>query len=143
MIDWLSWRWSFFLLVPIGLCGTLLSLAGLKRRPSASHAQKVAIDYLGATLLVATTTTLVLILDRRMQEIIGPHLRIVLAALFSFVTKAARRPETAEQFRSARLPGPLPNARAVQRYRVRGKQPGARNETQKLPRPDKNGFGEK
>lgn len=27
MIDYLSWRWSFFLLVPIGLCGTLLSLA--------------------------------------------------------------------------------------------------------------------
>jgi EmrB/QacA subfamily drug resistance transporter len=82
MIDYLSWRWSFFLLVPIGLCGTLLSLAGLKRRPPASHARSVAIDYLGATLLVATTTTLVLILDRRMQEIIGPQLRIGLAALF-------------------------------------------------------------
>jgi len=55
MIDYLSWRWSFFLLVPIGLCGTLLSLAGLKRRPSADRPD-VSIDYLGAALLIATTT---------------------------------------------------------------------------------------
>jgi MFS family permease len=70
MIDYLSWRWSFFLLVPIGLCGTLLSLAGLKRRPSADRPD-VSIDYLGAALLIATTTTLVLIFDRRTHEIVA------------------------------------------------------------------------
>ncbi|MGB7949638.1 MAG: MFS transporter, partial [Candidatus Binatia bacterium] len=81
MIDYLSWRWSFFLLVPIGLCGTLLSLAGLKRRPSA-HRPDVSIDYLGAALLIATTTTLVLIFDRRTHEIVDSSAQIGLALLF-------------------------------------------------------------
>jgi MFS family permease len=41
----------------------------------------VSIDYLGATLLVATTTTLVLIFDRRTHEIIGPSMKFALALL--------------------------------------------------------------
>jgi Na+/melibiose symporter-like transporter len=81
MIDYLSWRWSFFLLVPIGLCGTLLTLASLRRRPSVSQHHDVSIDYFGAALLVATTTTLVLIFDRRTHEIIGENLKIALALL--------------------------------------------------------------
>ena len=79
MIDYLSWRWSFFLLVPIGLCGTLLTLASLRRQPRKSQHQNVSIDYLGATLLVATTTTLVLIFDRRTHEIIGATMKMALA----------------------------------------------------------------
>ena len=81
MIDYLSWRWSFFLLVPIGLCGTLLTLASLRRRAPASQHHNVSIDYLGATLLVATTTMLVLIFDRRTHEIIGANMKIALALL--------------------------------------------------------------
>src|ERR671918_1641021 len=30
MIDYFSWRWSFFFPVPLGLCGTLLALANVK-----------------------------------------------------------------------------------------------------------------
>ena len=81
MIDYLSWRWSFFLLVPIGLGGTLLTLASLRRRPPAFQRHNVSIDYLGAALLVATTTTLVLIFDRRTHEMIGTNLKIALALL--------------------------------------------------------------
>src|SRR4249919_2888882 len=81
MIDYLSWRWSFFLLVPIGLGGTLLTLASLKRRPPAFQHHNVSIDYLGAALLVATTTSLVLIFDRRTHEMIGTNLKIALALL--------------------------------------------------------------
>src|SRR4029434_9468758 len=81
MIDYLSWRWSFFLLVPIGLCGTLLTLASLRHRPAASQHHNVSIDYLGATLLVATTTTLVLIFDRRHNETIVANMRMALALL--------------------------------------------------------------
>jgi EmrB/QacA subfamily drug resistance transporter len=79
MIDYFSWRWSFFLLVPVGLCGTLLTLASLRRRPRVSQHHNVSIDYLGATLLIGTTTTLVLIFDRRTHEIIGASMKIVLA----------------------------------------------------------------
>jgi EmrB/QacA subfamily drug resistance transporter len=82
MIDYLSWRWSFFLLVPIGLCGAVLTLASLRRRPPVSQHPSVSIDYLGAALLVVTTTTLVLIFDRRTQEIIGSNMKIALALLF-------------------------------------------------------------
>lgn len=82
MIDTLSWRWSFFFLVPIGLCGALLTLANFKRHPPSSRHSDVSIDYLGAALLVATTTTLVLIFDRRTHELIGTDLKLVLAASF-------------------------------------------------------------
>ncbi len=82
MIDYLSWRWSFFLLVPIGLCGAVLTLASLRRRPPVSQHPNVCIDYLGAAFLVATTTTLVLIFDRRTHEIIGSNMKIALALLF-------------------------------------------------------------
>lgn len=44
MIDYLSWRYSFFFLVPIGICGTLLSLLNLKRRPLNSQGRAVSID---------------------------------------------------------------------------------------------------
>jgi EmrB/QacA subfamily drug resistance transporter len=82
MIDYFSWRWSFFLLVPIGLCGTLLTLASLRRGAAMSQRANVSIDYLGATLLVATTTSLVLIFDRRTHEIVGANMTIALALLF-------------------------------------------------------------
>lgn len=80
MIDYLSWRWAFFFLVPIGLFGALLSLGNSKRRPASPH--RHAIDYLGAALLFTATTTLVLILDRRTLDFMGTEARLALAALF-------------------------------------------------------------
>jgi EmrB/QacA subfamily drug resistance transporter len=77
MIDYLSWRYSFFFLVPIGICGTLLSLVNLKRRALNSHRRAVSIDYLGAALLFATTNALVMLLDRRTQQMMA-----ALAVLF-------------------------------------------------------------
>jgi MFS family permease len=53
----------------------------LRRRPSVAQYPKISIDYLGATLLVATTTTLVLIFDRRTHEIIGAGMKVALALL--------------------------------------------------------------
>src|SRR5207344_543788 len=49
--------------------------------PAVSQHHDVSIDYLGATLLVATTTTLVLIFDRRTHEIIGASMKMALALL--------------------------------------------------------------
>jgi EmrB/QacA subfamily drug resistance transporter len=83
MIDSFSWRWSFFFLVPIGLSGMLLALANSRRRAGAKrHHSAVSIDYFGAALLVATTSTLVLIFDRRTHELIGTPTKIMLAILF-------------------------------------------------------------
>ena len=82
MIDYFSWRWSFFFLVPIGLCGALLTVANFPYRRAAFRRPNASIDYLGAALLVATTTTLVFIFDRRTHEIIGKSSKFGLAVLF-------------------------------------------------------------
>jgi EmrB/QacA subfamily drug resistance transporter len=82
MIDYFSWRWSFFLLVPIGLCGAALALVNLKPHRAASARRVVSIDYLGAALLFAITTTLVFIFDRRTQQIIGGSTKIFLTLFF-------------------------------------------------------------
>jgi EmrB/QacA subfamily drug resistance transporter len=102
MIDYLSWRWSFFLLVPIGLCGTVLALANLKKRASQVRHQPVAIDYLGAALLFLATSAVVLIFDRRTQQVIGESTRVFFALLF-FATL------TAFFFHEARTKNPVVN----------------------------------
>ena len=69
MIDYLSWRWSFFLLAPVGFAGTALALINLKRRRHAAQSRELSIDYLGAALLFAITTTMVFLFDRRTHQI--------------------------------------------------------------------------
>ena len=81
MIDYFSWRWSFFFLVPIGLCGALLAAVNFRSRSAAARTPNVSIDYLGAALLVATTSTLILIFDRRTHEIFGASAKFGLGFL--------------------------------------------------------------
>lgn len=82
MIDYLSWRWSFFFLVPIGICGMLLTLLNVKQRPLVFPNRSASIDYLGAALLFATTSALVMLLDRRTQQMIPISFKVALAVLF-------------------------------------------------------------
>jgi EmrB/QacA subfamily drug resistance transporter len=83
MIDYFSWRWSFFLLVPVGFAGTLLALANMKRGRTVIAQHHGAVDYLGATLLFAITSTLVVIFDRRSQEMVGPNAKLLFWALLA------------------------------------------------------------
>lgn len=80
MIDYLHWRWTFFFLVPIGIIGALLTLGSFKSR--AIPVQRRPVDYVGALLLFATTTTLVLLLDRHMPQILGAGTRAALGGIF-------------------------------------------------------------
>ncbi len=82
MIDYFSWRWSFFLLSPIGFAGMLLALANLKRRAAEPRRAVLSIDYLGAALLFVITTVLVFIFDRRTQQIAGGGAKTFLVAAF-------------------------------------------------------------
>jgi len=82
MIDYFSWRWSFFLLAPIGFGGMLLALMNMKRRQVAPQHAIGSIDYLGAALLFAITTTLVFIFDRRTHQLIGSSTKFFLFAVF-------------------------------------------------------------
>jgi EmrB/QacA subfamily drug resistance transporter len=82
MIDYFSWRWSFYLLVPVGLGGTVLSLVNIKRRGVTRPHHAGSIDYVGAALLFAVTSILVFIFDRRTQQIIGSTANLFLCFLF-------------------------------------------------------------
>jgi MFS family permease len=82
MIDYFSWRWSFFLLAPVGFGGALLALANLKRRSLRTQPHSTSVDYLGAVLLFAITTTLVFLFDRRTQLIISGSTKMLLALFF-------------------------------------------------------------
>lgn len=82
MIDYFSWRWSFFLLAPIGFAGTLLALVNLRRRAVVGARHMGSIDYLGAALLFAITTTVVFMFDRRTQAMLGSSTKILLAVVF-------------------------------------------------------------
>jgi MFS family permease len=83
MIDYFSWRWSFFLLAPVGFGGMLLALANLKRQSLRPQPHSASVDYLGAALLFAITTTLVFLLDRRTQLTVSGSAKMFLAVFFS------------------------------------------------------------
>jgi EmrB/QacA subfamily drug resistance transporter len=83
VIDWLSWRWAFFLLAPIGVAGTILTLVRARGGRHAATVRTPAIDYVGAALLVALTVLLTLVLDRRSAEAIGAGRTSVLVAAFA------------------------------------------------------------
>ena len=79
VIDLLSWRWIFFLLIPMGVTGVVLTLMRARRRRPAPVGHAASIDYLGATLLIALTVMLTLLLDRRSAETIGAERTGVMA----------------------------------------------------------------
>src|SRR4029453_12693130 len=72
VIDWLSWRWTFFLLVPIGVAGTVLTILRARGRRVAPVERPPAIDYIGATLLVILTILLAPKVHRPGPEVLGP-----------------------------------------------------------------------
>jgi EmrB/QacA subfamily drug resistance transporter len=95
VIDWLSWRWVFFLLVPLGAAGVVLTAMRARRGRMPTHGDRPPIDYLGAALLVAITVALTLLLDRRSADIVGAGstgaMGLVLgAALLGFVVQEWR-----------------------------------------------------
>jgi EmrB/QacA subfamily drug resistance transporter len=84
MIDYFSWRWSFFLLVPVGFGGMLLAFVNLKRRGVAATPHHAgSIEYLGAALLFAITTVLVFLFDRRTQQAMDGSLQTILIGVLA------------------------------------------------------------
>jgi EmrB/QacA subfamily drug resistance transporter len=89
IIDYIHWRAIFFFLIPIAMCGMVLTLINRMRgnvpQPVAVTDQKKAIDYLGALLLIAATTSLIACVDHRIMESLTPTLRVALVAAFAVV----------------------------------------------------------
>ncbi|HLG69554.1 MAG TPA: MDR family MFS transporter [Chloroflexota bacterium] len=57
-VDHLSWRWVFYINLPIGILGVIMASLVLK---GASERREHSIDYLGAALMVAAVTSLLLL----------------------------------------------------------------------------------
>jgi EmrB/QacA subfamily drug resistance transporter len=55
----LSWRWVFYVNLPVGIMALVMIAMGLRRPPAGTRRQ---IDYAGTLLLAGTTTTLLLLL---------------------------------------------------------------------------------
>ncbi len=96
MIDYFSWRWAFFSLVPISLIGAILTLPNLKHAKASGKRRSV--DQLGAFLIFVIMSSLLLILDRRTLEIVGAQTRMIFAAVFctslvGFLWHEARTPD--------------------------------------------------
>lgn len=83
MIDYFSWRWSFFLLAPVGFVGTFLAMANMKRGKTViGQRHGGSVDYLGAALLFGITSSLVFLFDRRTQHTVGDSAKWVLLGAF-------------------------------------------------------------
>jgi EmrB/QacA subfamily drug resistance transporter len=83
VIDLLNWRWIFFLLVPIGVVGIVLTAMRTRGRRVAPSGRPPAVDYVGATLLVVLTMALTLLVDRRSAEAIGVGQGSVMTVVFA------------------------------------------------------------
>ena len=82
LIDLATWRWVFFLLVPVGVLGVVLT-AMRARRAGKAPVRRRPIDYVGAGLLVFLSVALTLLLDRRGAELLGVGTRGLLALAFA------------------------------------------------------------
>ena len=83
VIDLLNWRWIFFLLVPFGVAGIVLTAMRARRRRVAPSGRPPAVDYVGATLLVVLTMALTLVVDRRSADAIGVGQTGVMIVVFA------------------------------------------------------------
>ena len=83
VIDLLNWRWIFFLLVPFGVAGIVLTAMRARRRRVAPSGRPPDVDYVGATLLVVLTMALTLVVDRRSAEAIGVGQTGVMIVVFA------------------------------------------------------------
>jgi EmrB/QacA subfamily drug resistance transporter len=82
VIDLLNWRWVFFLLVPIGVAGTILTVLRARGRRVAPVERPPAVDYVGAAMLVVLTVMLTLVVDQRSAEAIGAGSKSVMLVVF-------------------------------------------------------------
>ncbi|HWP97222.1 MAG TPA: DHA2 family efflux MFS transporter permease subunit [Syntrophomonadaceae bacterium] len=63
-----SWRWIFFMNVPVGILSTFLVKIFVLDPPSAKKQKTISIDYIGLGLIVMGLGALQIVLDRGQQE---------------------------------------------------------------------------
>jgi EmrB/QacA subfamily drug resistance transporter len=95
--DTLSWRWIFYINIPVGLVAMIVTTSALRMQV---HRREHKIDYLGAGLIVASVSSMLLYLDwagrdygwTSPQALALLAAAIVLAVIFVFVESRAEEP---------------------------------------------------
>ena len=82
IIEALSWRWVFFLLVPLCVLGIVLTASRAESGRARAGRGASSVDYGGAALLVVLTIALTLLLDRRTAEMVGAGQKSLLVIAF-------------------------------------------------------------
>ncbi len=75
IIDYFHWRVIFFFLVPLAILGGILAFFNTKR--SIQPLKREPIDVLGSALLVATSTSLVLLFNPQIREALGAEFSVL------------------------------------------------------------------
>jgi EmrB/QacA subfamily drug resistance transporter len=83
VIDLLSWRWIFFLLVPMAVSGVVITALKARGRAAAPAGRPANIDYAGAAFLVVLTVTFTLVLDQRSAELLGAAPKAIATLAFA------------------------------------------------------------
>ena len=97
LIDAFSWRWLFYINLPIGILGVFMTLAFLPHdKPTDT---KPGFDYWGAVVLGVALSALVLVLDRgsdwgwlSTESLIAYAVTVVFSILFYFIEKRQADP---------------------------------------------------
>jgi MFS family permease len=108
VIDLTSWRWIFFLLVPVSVVGVVLTALRARGRTRRTGGRPAPIDYAGAGLLVVLTLLLTVLLDRRAADALGTGPKGVMtvalvAALVGFVAHERRAVDPVVNFALFRI----------------------------------------
>ena len=92
IVEHLSWRWIFYVNLPIGYRPVASSPP--RCQPSAC-ARAPVIDYLGAGLLAAALSAIVLMREPRRNDLAGPSPTIYVSSLAAFVLSPSSSPSSA------------------------------------------------
>ena len=83
LIESVGWRWVFFVMVPIGVTGVILSILGAKRGLEKRVERNVSsVDYVGAAMLILLSICLILLVDVKSAELMGITHPVILTAIF-------------------------------------------------------------
>src|SRR6478672_2026457 len=84
-----SWRWIFYINVPIGLIAALMARTFIEDPPYIKNQRPGRIDYFGFGMMAVALGTLQLVLDKGQEEDWFSSPLITWAALFSALTLTA------------------------------------------------------
>ena len=99
LLQYLSWRWIFFVNIPFILLALLIAVVFIDKDEATDKARALGIDYIGAALLAISLFSLMFILSMVQQRILNFPLLVLLClgsfilfSIFYYVEKKSKNP---------------------------------------------------